>query len=476
VAGYYRYNPRRLENLVDTRQVRVARVKVHESALRRIQAGHDGYAPITLPQDFAVVRIDGTIVDADTYLGRMKPDAPAATAAATLAAVRTALPLDRAAYAAQRETVYNTVWRRRIAYFATLAVTLALLAMPLFASGTQACAGVLCVLTAPIAWVGSFLPALASPWIDSFSAHPGVSLPLMAAIAIGIRWGRGLEARIPRPDAPRLVCRRAGAQARERDRHAASVAGRRRGPAHPAPAHEPVLHRQPALRHAPVPARRVPARHRLCRGGAPPARCATPCCPPAARSAGPRPPPARAGFDVRAECWSTGVDVHEGATYRVRLTVAATQRWRDASIPAGPHGFECPLPAAQAVALAGATLLRRHLSEPWFQPIARIGTTGNDTYALRGEPRTAPLHDRCETAEATPAPAGCPAGEAAGAVAEVFESVLVARSSGPLFLYVNDAVDVPLLKSFYANNAGCAKVEVIPVMPAPSAKASGTLP
>ncbi|HEX6363664.1 MAG TPA: hypothetical protein VFZ93_11940, partial [Albitalea sp.] len=120
--------------------------------------------------------------------------------------------------------------------------------------------------------------------------------------------------------------------------------------------------------------------------------------------------------------------------------------------------------------MAAAVPLRRHPTEPWFRPIARIGVTGNDTYALRGQPQTAPLQDRCEAARA-PAPPGCPAGDGAGSMAEVFESEIVARSSGPLFLYVNDAVRLPFAAPFHANNAGCARVEVLPVLPAPAGAA-----
>jgi uncharacterized protein (DUF2235 family) len=57
VAGYYRYAPRRIDALAKPqrkdpsrrRKVAIERVKIHESALRRIRVGQDGYAPISLP-------------------------------------------------------------------------------------------------------------------------------------------------------------------------------------------------------------------------------------------------------------------------------------------------------------------------------------------------------------------------------------------------------------------------------------------
>ena len=95
LAGYYRYNPRRIEALVQRNRLRIGPVKVHESVLRRIQAGTDGYAPITLPPGFAVVTIAGDIVDGDTYLRGRTPGGGAAggapvPAAAALAPASTA--------------------------------------------------------------------------------------------------------------------------------------------------------------------------------------------------------------------------------------------------------------------------------------------------------------------------------------------------------------------------------------------------
>ena len=69
LAGYYRYNPRRIERLANTDAVRIGRIKIHESALHRIRAGHDGYAPLAIPPGFAVARIDGSIVDGSQYVG-----------------------------------------------------------------------------------------------------------------------------------------------------------------------------------------------------------------------------------------------------------------------------------------------------------------------------------------------------------------------------------------------------------------------
>jgi len=103
-----------------------------------------------------------------------------------------------------------------------------------------------------------------------------------------------------------------------------------------------------------------------------------------------------------------------------------------------------------------------------LQWMARVGTTGNDTYVLRGTPQTPPLQDRCgEVSRKSEEATGCdPTALRDGKPAEVFESTIVARSTGPLFLYVNDAVGWPLLdRRFYGNNRGCGRVEVSQIPP-----------
>jgi uncharacterized protein (DUF2235 family) len=468
LAGYYRYNPRRIDRLANTPKVKIARTKVHESVLRRIQAGHDGYAPIALPPDFAVVRINGDIVDGEAYLRQM----PQFQGAPVPAGQASTPMLDT--YAADREMVFNTVWQRRIAYFLTLFVSLGLMAMPLFAPGSPACEGSLCVLTKPIALLGVLLPSFATTWTASFASHPGTFLFLTALLGAFMAWGKGLEVSIRdqmrriwygvQPLKPQAVNgmpgpNQPGALARGIERMRNHLLYQRAfhmltHVALPAAFLFSLLYGAGAMSSKftyawqasggrvckESPEGRMPA------GGAAQARW----------------------FDTREACWNTGMQLRQGATYRIRISVPPSARWADESIAAGPNGFECPLQGAQAVLMAAAVPMRRHLTEPWFQPIARIGTTGNDTYVLQGDPSTPARLDRCGPVAGSlpPAAQGCPAGATIGPDAEVFESVVVARSSGPLFLYVNDAVPLPLLgKDFYANNRGCARIDVTPVTP-----------
>jgi len=92
---YYRYNPRNIQKLTNDgfADVRIPRAKLHESVLRRIAAGRDEYAPIVLPERYAVVHEGGEIVDGATPLLKH--------------------PTQSAARCADQERVWNTVWKRR---------------------------------------------------------------------------------------------------------------------------------------------------------------------------------------------------------------------------------------------------------------------------------------------------------------------------------------------------------------------------
>ena len=67
------------------------------------------------------------------------------------------------------------VWKRRIAYFATVGATLWLVVFPLVSSAQR-----YDEYTSPIRWVsdfvrfiGGFLPGFASTWIDGYARAPG---------------------------------------------------------------------------------------------------------------------------------------------------------------------------------------------------------------------------------------------------------------------------------------------------------------
>lgn len=179
LASYYRYKPRRIENLVNSDEVRIQRPKIHESVLRRIRIGHDGYAPFVLPPDFAVARLDGNIVDGAAYLevkdmGR------------------------KSEFGIHCEHVFNWVWWRSTANLFTIAVTLALGFMPFLLHGKldAGCEGIWCLVTAGIDFSAVLLPGIAKPWLDWFSSHPEIFLTLSVMALGGMTIGKKLECRI----------------------------------------------------------------------------------------------------------------------------------------------------------------------------------------------------------------------------------------------------------------------------------------
>ena len=120
----------------------------------------------------------------------------------------------------------------------------------------------------------------------------------------------------------------------------------------------------------------------------------------------------------------------EGQRYRITLSTPGD--WFDRYTRADVGGF-----ATDNIRHLLATPLKRFWRENWFKPIARIDRVGNDEYVLSPpEPFT-------------PDP-------------RVLRAEIKARSTGELFLYVNDAVLLWPGKSdlFYRNNSGTAQVLV----------------
>lgn len=168
LAGYYSYNPRRLEQLFAAEGG--ARPKAHESVVRRIKRGQDAYAPIVLPVEFDVECFDGTTQDGADFLG-----------------------IDKAQqqdYAAGRERVFNLVWCKRVIYFATLLATLVLLALPyLSATDGGACTSWACFISPIIRALDLVVPDMFSGWTRWYVTHPGHFIVLAGLALFGLWLG-----------------------------------------------------------------------------------------------------------------------------------------------------------------------------------------------------------------------------------------------------------------------------------------------
>jgi uncharacterized protein (DUF2235 family) len=167
-------------------------------------------------------------------------------------------------------------------------------------------------------------------------------------------------------------------------------------------------------------------------------------------------------------CWASGLEVVAGGRYLIVLTTQGD--WFDKGVRADPTGFD-----GQLLIHKSAAPLKRRSAQKWLQPVARIGALGNEEYPLepiddvaawpvptcdrdtkRGPSRS--IREKIDEALANelmrcnPTPPG----------RVVLRSVITARSTGELFVYVNDAVwGIPRWADvFVANNSGTTTLTV----------------
>jgi hypothetical protein len=331
------------------------------------------------------------------------------------------------------EEVWNTVWRRRVAYFWSLFATLLLVAFPIILSVNPdgACRSVFCFAAQPIAALGTVLPNVTGTWIDVFATNPGWFLVATLAIALGYwRGGGGLATRIKDRMRPAWY---AFASLRP------SGLGTLNQP--PLPSSDRAIQDLrlsagykkfykgltrfvlPSLFIVAILYAATAITNQI---GLAIAESVGWTCSPKGEAA--------ATFRTAGFCNRTGISVERDVTYIVRVQMHET--WRDQTIAADPNGID---PNEVTPAMTFAVPLRRHLAEPWYKLMLRVGSTGTDTYA--------PTWRKIS-----------PEGPVAGA----FEATIKARSSGQLLVYVNDAVLFPVTKScFYGNNHGTATVTLV---------------
>jgi uncharacterized protein (DUF2235 family) len=435
LAGYYRYNPRRVELLPDLMGAEVAADRIHESVLRRIMVGQDGYAPLAVPPTFQVVRINGDIMPLEKYLRVLEFENGCPPAKIPPLTQRTEL----------REHAWNWVWWRRIDYFYTLFVTLLLILLPLFwKPDSTACESRFCFASGAIDLLKVFLPAFAEDLIDTYTLAPGIFITLVLAVTAGIWIGRALERRVSdtmRPVWYATPCLKPSSLEKA-----------------PAPVKPGRVNKLVELFRK---SRSYQAFFRVLRRYVLPfifavlflasgiflvtklsftigSSFGSACTGSAAQAL--RPVTERmemeGTFQTNALCAATGLKLEANRRYRITLTIASGDLWKDAAIPAGPRGVDLPF----WVDLFAP--IRRHVALDWYQPVARLGVTGSDYYPL----------------DFKPLDANQDAQDRGGA----FEAELTPRQTDELFLYVNDAV-MPLgFPNVFYNNGGSARVSVEP--------------
>jgi len=142
---------------------------------------------------------------------------------------------------------------------------------------------------------------------------------------------------------------------------------------------------------------------------------------------------AAAAMDTAKVCNATGLKVTQGKTYRITLKVG--KPWKDKDTDTNPNGFDRH--QAPWIQSLGAPY-RRLIWSNWFATILRVGGPGLEEHLLDLEQKD-------------------------GTWTTTFEP----RSSGEVFLYVNDAViGLPWIYSlFYWNNQGMAEVKLEKISP-----------
>jgi uncharacterized protein (DUF2235 family) len=452
LGGYYRYGPRKVSDLCHMRfsknpddEVEIGVPKVHESVLKRTQQGAHIYAPIGLPETYAVVTEDRQILPPQ----RNPYESPQHAAARVKA----------------QELIWNLVWFRRVVYFATVAASCSLLLAPLLASPhSDERSTALRPVSNLIRQIGGFIPSAFDVWLDAYAREPHRFLVAGGAVAaliwLGSRIGtkitddmRGIwKSEVPALNGGKLhdliyglrTCRiyqwliwavkrhlapfaftiavvYAGlvviSQLLFRFEDAAGLVCQERvvedngdpintggdkvnGLINLAPG-ETLLAYGTSMKDEGVDRNALPV------------------------------------FKTSELCQSMGIWLERNGTYRIRLE--STEDFKDGALnaPSGFYSTELNTITERAL-MAAAVPLRRNLTRPWFSVAARIGGKGSEEIFLEPDFRSQFSLDRAVTA----------------------------TRDGELFLFVNDAVlgipgfDNYFHKFFYNNNQGSSRVTI----------------
>jgi hypothetical protein len=193
LGGYYRYSPRKISDFYDAMPYSKARSeetspkapallpKIHESVFGRIRIGAHIYAPIGFPESYEVVASGDVSVNPATFIG-----APAPTTINPNSAAAAEGPDAALLRHAEQQGVWNVVWKRRAIYFLTVFASAFLLTYPLYRDSYafEEYRTRLRVISDSIRLLGSFLPGLASRWLDAYARDPAWFLVAAGLVAL----------------------------------------------------------------------------------------------------------------------------------------------------------------------------------------------------------------------------------------------------------------------------------------------------
>ena len=453
LASYYRFLPRKLDKILHTGRTRfemskrtglkqvksnvveIKRPKIHHSVFDRIKARGTAYSPIVLPEYYAVVSSTGAIENLGSGTFESEKEAEWRAKA--------------------QERVWDIVWWRRITYFTTLFFTFVLALLPwlkslpfLSSSGRSSivldngkCIGsAFCFLAGIPKLIGTFLPAFASTWVETFSANPGIFGLLAGIIFLLMYIGKRLDDRIH--DRMTAIWHPVEAlktsyswlhNFRESNTYQAILQFLKQHLL-------PMAFGGVTLVSIAVISFAGVSRLFFSFADSTGDFCSadTTVQPVAITPSYSR----RLQFNPSEECWPTGFAAEKGATYRVVMNISETMgSWKDEILEADLQGnVEDHRPWIAIPAWP----MKRYVLENYYKPIARIrthapGAAGQDEYVLHPTFGSSKKRYDCLVSDFT------------------------AQSSGELFLFVNDAIVFAKPNGpnkTYDNNKGTAEVYV----------------
>lgn len=421
---FYRYRPRNIyrlchnentEKIVDT-----GSIVMHHSVLERIRDMNAGYAPAGIPRSFLICEEDGSIVEPEPghrFFERFQGT------------------FQRGNLLSRSEDI--VAWGR-VAYFSMLAVALALVAFPLYFPGIPGWvidyneygrgADILNGIAGTVSYLEYIIPRF---WTDSWQQHIVPFLALVGLFIVFFGWGKRLRQNIQKLAEAGWSEFKGIQVIAPRESWAASVA-------HFFRTNSGALAGTDFLRQKLVPLAFLAAVIMLGVTAVvrvidvPMVAQIDPCKQDSAMSSAVFEmikTPKLVDIDVKSPCIATGISLEKGRYYKVEFV--SLNQWMDASVPANNKGFEKPWDSLK-LPFPVALPLRRHLSLPWFVLTAQVGLEAGDTFPMNKDTFT-----------------------------------FQAQSSGPMYLYVNDAINRFQSKNsnkkwdfFYKNNEGTASMLV----------------
>jgi len=424
MAGYYRYGPRKLKDLCHAAgsgrasdAVEISVPKIHETALRRLRSDTNAYAPIGIPEEYAVVTGAGEILDS--------------------ARNRYETQQEGKVRAEEQELVWNLVWLRRIVYFATLIASFHLAAFWIFheQNPKRELQTELSLVPQFIRFVESFLPhEVVHWWADYYATNP-ISFTVGVIVLATLIWiGSQLEGRIT--DRMRSIWKsRAQRVTITQSPVQSSICAFRTSRPYQAALRATRYYILPFLSAVfLVYLGAVGINHLAWNIIDPTGVFCTPTAPETLEQIDDEHPISKVvTFETNSPCFATRIKLSKGAQYSVTFNNLTT--WKDGDYSTTPAGYRI---ADRSVwhSIASALLmpLRRAYFRRWFTVIGRIGSTGMYVDFLD------------------------PSKEGKGYGGET-ETL---RADGELFLYVNEAViALPwVYGAFYTEHKGSAEVKV----------------